>query len=192
MNKHHVNLDALFRAAKQGCDLCREICVDAERDTTRSASFDNPGIFELNRDSYIFYAIRHSTRQQGFHFQDPPKVVHSIAFSCGYMLAPRFETEFDIYVERDCNPTLARAISGRPSFATPFSDGCFALISTWMRECTELHKGYCPSQLVAPLPSRVLDVGMEGGSDRVFLKIADNAEIGAYFTLSHCVSLLLN
>jgi len=94
---------------------------------------------------------------------------------------------FEIYVGHDCGPKLSAAVSGRPSFAIPDSEGCFSLVESWIRECTETHEGYCPSGLEGPLPTRVLDIGSDGEISNIVLKDTASEEVGAYVTLSHCV-----
>ena len=94
---------------------------------------------------------------------------------------------FDIHVERGCAPELASAVFGRPSFPTPDSEGCFDLIGSWMRECIDTHGGYCSAQIEAPLPTRVLDIGIDGDGGDVFLKVTTFEEVVTYVTLSHCV-----
>jgi hypothetical protein len=191
---HHANLRAVYQAAKQGCELCREIRVEAERELRAQAErelrvqaerkFHFP--LKLNTDSQIFYGICSSIRTSA---------KESVYFFTQNEMEPRYLcpfAKFEIYVEHDCAPELAGLVEGRPSFATPYSDGCFALINTWMRECAESHGSYCPSETEAPLPTRVLDIGIGGGDSPIFLKVANPREVGAYVTLSHCVSLLLS
>jgi hypothetical protein len=185
-NPHHANLHALFQAAEQGCELCRELRVEAERELRvkaecaplpSSVGYKDILPTQLDMDSSIIYKI---FTNFFVLFQ-----TRRVAFKRGSNMI------FEIYVEHECAPELARVISGRPSFATPSSDGCFALINTWMRECTERHGAHCPSETEAPLSTRVLDIGI-GSDGPIFLKVANPGEVGAYVTLSHCVSLLLS
>lgn len=185
-NPHHANLHALFQAAEQGCELCREIRVKAERKLRVQAERKFHFPLQLNTDSQIFYGIYSSISTSAkesvyFFAQNEMELGHLRPFAT-----------FEIYVEHDCAPELAGLVEGRPSFATPYSDGCFALINTWMRECAESHGSYCHSETEAPLPTRVLDIGIGGGDSPIFLKVANPREVGAYVTLSHCVSLLLS
>ncbi|KAE9371820.1 HET-domain-containing protein [Stipitochalara longipes BDJ] len=177
---HHASFHALFQAAEQGCELCRAIRVDAERSFVQSAS-DNLSPMDLDMDSQIIYYI-FST-----HGLEPTEATHSIWFFATFGRPKRyFNTQFELYVEHDCSPEFAEKVSGRTSFAKPYSDGCFALVKEWMRECLARHDGYCPSQIEAILPTRVLDVGLEGEDNGIALKIANPGEVGAYVTLSHC------
>jgi hypothetical protein len=182
-NPHHANLHAVYQAAGQGCELCREIRVEAERGlpfptTSTHANMDSQIIYNIY-SAYPSGAIE----SVGFTTQNEMKYssssLHDVA-------------KFEIYVEHDCAPELAGLVEGRPSFATPYSDRCFSLINTWMRECAESHGSYCPSETEAPLPTRVLDIGIGGDDGSIFLKVANQMEVGAYVTLSHCVSLLLS
>jgi hypothetical protein len=134
-------------------------------------------------DSRIIYDI---------YFAYPSDAIESVGFTTENERQRREFAKFEIYVEHDCAPELAGLVEGRPSFATPYSDGCFSLINTWMRECAESHGSYCSSESEAPLPTRVLDIGIGGGDDSIFLKVANQREVSAYVTLSHCVSLLLS
>jgi hypothetical protein len=189
-NPHHANLHAVFQAAEQGCELCRELRVEAERELRVQAGRERLLPPSLNMDCRIIYRISHAY---------PSDAIKSVVFTIQneWEYPHRSLREFatlviKIYVERDCAPELAGLVEGRPSFATPYSDGCFSLINTWMRECAQNHGSWCPSETEAPLPTRVLDIGIGGGDGSIFLKVANQREVGAYATLSHCVSLLLS
>jgi hypothetical protein len=181
------------------CDVCISINFFAEERralvNVEDDSLDRIPV-ETEMRLEVFYMINY-LRRSDFNFSsnkwDAVVDVHTIEiYSTSTKKYPGWYKMFEVYVEHECTPALARVISGRPSFPTPDSEGCFALINSWVRECTELHKGYCPPQIVAPLPTRVLDIGMDGDADSIFLKLADSAEVGAYVTLSHCVSLILS
>jgi hypothetical protein len=186
---HHANLHAVYQAAEQGCELCQALLVNVE-----DAALGRIPV-EVEMESRVFYHIWYWKGNDFNYFShewDPPvEGVHLIEFS-GERTGRKqcWEAIFEVYVEHGCAPGLARAVSGRPIFPTPDSEGCFSLINSWMRECSERHKGYCPSQIEAPLPTRVLDIGMDGGDGGIFLKFTNFAEVGAYVTLSHCVSLI--
>jgi hypothetical protein len=166
--------------------LCRELRARVERTPPPPAVGDEVILpTKLDMGSQILYHI------YSMDWTDPT-AIHSVIFlierEC-FSTTFEIPVEYEIYVEYDCAPELAGVVSGRPSFATPHSDGCFDLIKTWVRECTEHHRYYCPSQLENPLPTRVLDIGIGGGDDSIFLKVANPREVGAYVTLSHCVSI---
>jgi hypothetical protein len=195
-NPHHANLHAVFQAAEQGCELCRKLRIEVECSPLPSIVAGEVILPpQLDMESRILYSIL-------INLSDRTPTIDAVLFQTqrdGFKLdlgtgRPKrgLCTIFEIYVEHDCAPELARVISGRPSFATPYSDGCFSLINTWMRQCTERHGGHCPSETEAPLPTRVLDIGIGGGNGSIFLKVANPREVGAYVTLSHCVSLLLS
>lgn len=196
-NHHHANFYDVQRAAEQGCELCLALCEEAK------------SFVALDMDEHIFYEVEYGeytwpriekrpvpgppTSQRGGPPGLPPpsiikpRPVCSIEFSAiSDEIYRRFSTRFEPYVENDCDPELANVIPGRPSFHAPDSEGCFELIDSWRRECDSAHGGVCPSNSEAPLPTRVLDIGMEGNTS-VFLKVTYPGEVGVYVALSHCV-----
>ncbi len=66
-----------------------------------------------------------------------PGPICSIMFSHCLMrnvaaLSSTLSSAFEVYVERECTPELTCAVSGRPSFPRPDSEGCFGLVENWM------------------------------------------------------------
>jgi len=64
-----------------------------------------------------------------------------------------------------------------------FSDSCFRLASSWLNTCTKSHPA-CRLGAEPPLPTRVIDVGIEGKQDPFLVE--SQALRGQYVALSYC------
>jgi hypothetical protein len=64
------------------------------------------------------------------------------------------------------------------------SEEAFVKASNWLKQCVNNHKR-CASSKEAPLPRRVLDLGMPGSGNKLKLYEPEN-ETGRYIALSHC------
>jgi hypothetical protein len=79
-------------------------------------------------------------------------------------------------------------IPGRLREINSSSDTAFRRIQSWLHTCEHQHQSCRPSPSnseKAQLPSRVLDVGNDAGSDTISL-LETNGQRGRYITLSHC------
>lgn len=74
-------------------------------------------------------------------------------------------------------------IGPRPLSDEALSSGNIDLIQGWICKCTQEHK-YCNTNIEVELPSRVIDVGREDGSESPHLVIT-HGTIGRYVALSH-------
>lgn len=63
------------------------------------------------------------------------------------------------------------------------SDSCFQLASSWLKECIGAHAA-CRPETLQPLPTRVIDVGADGGRDPVLVET--HGQLGKYVALSYC------
>ncbi|KAF4625089.1 hypothetical protein G7Y89_g13080 [Cudoniella acicularis] len=89
---------------------------------------------------------------------------------------------WDVWAEAD-NPA-ARCISTRPLESRVNDESAWQQISSWLDTCIKEH-GKCPSPLKRPLPTRLLDVGAEDGSQDPRIHVS-NGEWGQYAVLSYC------
>ena len=82
-------------------------------------------------------------------------------------------------------PTPLKALEFPPELITDMrGENCLWLIHKWISECESGHSG-CQSQLLTPLPHRVIDVGSEHLNQNPRL-YESNGELGQYIALSHC------
>lgn len=76
---------------------------------------------------------------------------------------------------------------GFPALPEVGSPVYFELLREWLRVCDEDHAQYgCPPDSDSPLPTRVLDVGVDNDLNSLHLYCANHDERGEYIALSHC------
>ena len=74
--------------------------------------------------------------------------------------------------------------TSRPVADDSSSESCFEMAQYWLKTCLETHDSLCQVADKIPLPTRVLDVGLQE-STLVTLYIP-NGQQGQWLTLSHC------
>lgn len=70
----------------------------------------------------------------------------------------------------------------RPIAVDPSSEACTNMARSWLARCSS-HEN-CPSQVAAPLPTRLVEISHEGQECK--LHISTSGEKDHYVTLSHC------
>jgi Heterokaryon incompatibility protein (HET) len=77
-------------------------------------------------------------------------------------------------------PTIGRA---REVSISSFDDRCFELAASWLDDCVRSHV-LCGSRNALPLPTRVIDVGLDGSRDPFLWETS--GVCGMYAALSYC------
>lgn len=84
--------------------------------------------------------------------------------------------------EHDLSFAATRSGPRRPVAVDPSSEACMNMATSWLARCNS-HEN-CPSQVAAPLPTRLIEIPHEGQECK--LHISTSGEKGHYITLSHC------
>jgi hypothetical protein len=80
---------------------------------------------------------------------------------------------------------IKRLCSGRRVEDNANSEICFSLARKWMTTCLEEHGELCPFTTTSTMPTRVIDIGPNDGSQLPRLYVT-NGQRGPWVSLSHC------
>ncbi|RDL38648.1 uncharacterized protein BP5553_02988 [Venustampulla echinocandica] len=94
-----------------------------------------------------------------------------------------FSHKLALYTTHD--DVSASSLKRRPFIKDFASEECFRLIKSWLDTCVFHHPG-CNTSIISQLPTRVIDVGMQGGQQDPFLFTPPQGYKYSYVALSYC------
>ncbi|PMD16794.1 HET-domain-containing protein [Hyaloscypha hepaticicola] len=165
----HKNLANLEASAEAGCTICSLVCADPVSRYIPTGLQSGQIYFRLHPNGLLV-----------FQFDSLHETGHSLSRNSKILAIIRLSTN-----EGDPITNLQPGIfTSRPVADDSSSEACFKVTQYWLKTCLETHGSLCQVVDKLPLPTRVLDVGLQE-STHVTLYIP-NGQHGQWFTLSHC------
>ncbi|OGM46136.1 hypothetical protein ABOM_004891 [Aspergillus bombycis] len=173
---HHPNIDSLRRASAAGCGLCHILEDQVNRMILAMEEPQNmPSELVARHPRFDLWFARRFNGGDGFVVLTPSSAPRGSGYDVLVVAVMVFCCD-------EADP-LATVFRGRPPKNTLDTAACHRFAG-WITDCNNQHRSCAMPP--GPLPTRLIDVGLEGSGDLVKLVEPGEETRGHYVTLSYC------